>query len=97
MFVPLFTVAVVPSNVSALPLVATLEPLRYRTPLAVPPSNTGLLLNVCTPVKVCAASVLAAVKFASGSVIVRAAVGPEKVKVCVATGIVVLAAGKVTV
>ena len=32
----------VPSNVSALPLVATLEPFRYRTPLAVPPLSVRL-------------------------------------------------------
>ena len=37
---------VVPSNVSADPLVATLLPLRYRTPLAVPAPKVGLLVSV---------------------------------------------------
>ena len=36
----------VPSNVSALPLVATLLPFRYSTPLAVPPERVRLLLRV---------------------------------------------------
>ena len=39
-------VSVVPSNVSALPLVATLLPLRYRTPLAVPPLSVRSLDSV---------------------------------------------------
>ena len=33
----------VPSNVSALPLVATLLPFKYRTPLAVPPERVTVL------------------------------------------------------
>ena len=42
---PVF-VSVLPSNVSALPLVATLEPFRYRTPLAVPAEKVGLFVIV---------------------------------------------------
>ena len=42
--IPAETVAsVVPSNVSALPLVAALEPLRYKTPLALPPDRVTVL------------------------------------------------------
>ena len=33
-------------NVNALPLVATLEPFRYRTPLAVPAEKVGLFVIV---------------------------------------------------
>ena len=36
----------VPSNTNAVPLVATLEALRYNTPLAVPPERVRLLLTV---------------------------------------------------
>ena len=41
----------VPSNVSAAPLVATLVPFRYRTPLAVPPERVRLpdAVNAPTP------------------------------------------------
>ena len=39
----------VPSNVSADPLVATLLPFRYSTPLAVPPFNVRLPDNVAVP------------------------------------------------
>ena len=35
-----------PSNTSALPLVATLLPFKYNTPLAVPPEKVGLLVRV---------------------------------------------------
>jgi hypothetical protein len=37
---------VFPSNVSAEPLVATLLPFKYNTPLAVPPEKVGLLVRV---------------------------------------------------
>ena len=43
-FVP--TPKFVPSNVSADPLVATLLPFKYNTPLAVPPERVGLLVSV---------------------------------------------------
>ena len=36
----------VPSNHSALPLVATLEPFKYNTPLAVPPERASVVLIV---------------------------------------------------
>ena len=36
----------VPSNTSADPLVATLLPFRYNTPLAVPAPKVGLLVSV---------------------------------------------------
>ena len=39
----------VPSNVSALPLVATLLPFRYSTPLAVPPERVRLDESVAVP------------------------------------------------
>ena len=39
----------VPSNVSALPLVATLLPFRYSTPLAVPPFSVKLPDSTATP------------------------------------------------
>ena len=47
--VPLPTPKTVPSNVSALPLVATLLPFRYSTPLAVPPFSVRLPDSVATP------------------------------------------------
>jgi hypothetical protein len=39
----------VPSNVSADPVVRTLEPLRNATPLAVPPSNVTLPVKIDAP------------------------------------------------
>ena len=50
---------------------------------------------VWTPVKVFAASVLATVKLASGTVMVRAAVAPEMVNNCEILGTVVFASGRV--
>lgn len=51
---------------------------------------------VCTPVNVFAASVRATVKFASGNVTVRAAVGPANVTCCPKIGRVLEAFGRVT-
>ena len=42
----------VPSNSSPVPLVATLLPFRYSTPLAVPPERVGLAESVRTPEEV---------------------------------------------
>src|SRR5947209_6658443 len=66
-----------------------------------PPANTGVVsvqeVPVDAPVKVLAASVLATVKAASGSVMVRAAVGPENVICWPKIGRVLLALGSVVV
>lgn len=58
--------------------------------------NAGLVID-CTPVNVFAASVRAAVKFASGKVTVRAVLGPVNVSCCPKIGSVLAALGRVTV
>jgi len=46
LFDALATPNALPSNTSAVPLVATLLPFKYNTPLAVPAPKVGLLVSV---------------------------------------------------
>jgi hypothetical protein len=80
---------------------ATGRPVQFvRVPDDGVPSTGVVKLGdviVCTPVNVFAASVLATVKLASGNIIVRGAVGQEKVSIWLIIGTIVFASGSVQV